>query len=1088
MRWLREVGIILGLGGVAIASTAKVVEVSPFRNSESDGSGFVAIQAEHSGVIHVNEYTHPKRWTTLWHQYFLGTIGSGIALGDVDGDGLADLFAVGKDSDNRLYLNEGDFRFREVGRARGIHSLGKIGAGVAMLDIDNDGDLDIYVTYTGFPNELYLNNGGGYFEESASLWGLDISTGSNAPSFSDYDRDGDLDLYLQCNFLTASGFAEGMPDFLYENRNGLFVDVTQKAGISGRGQGHAALWWDFNDDNWPDLYVANDFEAADRLYLNNKDGTFSDVIASELVSSPYSAMGADFGDLNNDGYSELFVGEMAAADPEKHQRTVASIETKSIHASRSSVSQYMHNMLSTRIGKSQQVEIARQAGLAATDWTWAVRIADLDNDGLQDVYVNNGMIRAFHDGDLGMKSEKARTGWQRMAYFKQAPLYEEVNLWYRNKGGFRFEEEGKDVGLAKLGVSFSAAFADFDLDGDLDLVLSNLNEAPTLYRNDLALGESLSIGLKGVSSNRFGIGAKLKLFLGGGILCREVSLARGYLSTDEPYVHFGLGRGQKIDRLEIEWPSGSRQTVRSLLSGNRYLIEEKDNGISPIEETETVFVPSDLTVSKEANSVEDVYRLYPMQMLKPEVEFRSGPPIQLVDLDGDDDLDLVMGGATGHETKVFINEKGRRLAYARQEAFEDDFDSEDSSLVAIDLDADGRMELLVGSGGEELDAGDEYYKDRVYSFDSDSLEFKAWRHAPEFPATPTNDLLLIDVDGDGDGDLLQASGSVARKYPFHERNLVWLRADNGFELDDRSPFSEAFGSSGNTSRLLAVDWSGDGKMDLVQAVRWGSPVFWKMGDSGLERQDAVVDVGSLKGAWRSIASGDFDGDGRTDIVLGNWGLNLRRVPTDESPWVLYVPRDPSWDNVYINCFTHEGRLLPLESRILNSAQFPGLLEATTDSIADYARKEVSEIFTNELLERCQRFEINETRSIALLQKEAGRFTPVELPWWAQTGEMVDILALDYDEDGWEDLVLSLEPRAPNLWVDRPLKGHVILLRNNAGRGFEALLPRESGLEINGVPRRFACGDLDGDGRKELLLSLNEGELKVFSLGRSGIVE
>lgn len=1066
------------VSGLANAGVVSETELVAERRS---GSGFYEVPASQSGVSHVNEYRHPDRWTKLWHQYFLGTIGAGVAVGDVDGDGLADIFAAGKDSSNLLYLNRGSFRFSEEGETRGIKNYGKIGAGASMLDIENDGDLDIYVTYTGFPNELYINDGNGEFIEAATEWNLDISTGSNAPSFADYDRDGDLDLYLQCNFLTASGFAEGMPDLLFENRDGRFVDVTEVAGISGKGQGHIAVWWDFDEDGWPDLYIANDFEPADRLYRNNGDGTFSDVLPKRIVTSPYSAMGADFGDLNNDGSSELLVGEMATKDPVKHQRTVASIETKSMYAPRFSASQYMQNMLTVRIGKKQFTEISRMAGLSATDWTWAVRMADFDNDGLQDVFFSNGMIRAFHDGDLGVKSEKARTGWQRIGYFKAAPRYDERNLLYRNLGDFEFEEVGAEVGLGKLGVSFATALADFDLDGDLDLVVANMDEPLSLYENRYVSGESLSIELVGVDSNRFGIGSKLRLFTGGSVLSRELTLTRGYLSTDEPVVHFGLGEAADIDRLEIEWPNGAKQTVRGLSPGKRYVIQEEDTGASGLPVELPVFVASDIGIPSVAKSWEEPFKLYPKQMLLPEDESRLGPPLLIADLDSDGALDIVLGGASGLETRLLWNTGGGEFVSEDYDLFADHFDSEDVDLLFCDLDADGARELVASSGGIELDRGDRSYSDQAYAIGEDRTIRKAKLSGVAFGATATRKSVAIDYDGDGDLDLIQVGGSQVKAYPNHEENVVWENDGPGFKRDGQSSFSMAFARSGNTTDLLVVDWSGDGLLDLVQSVQWGAPIFWKMGEHGLELAAHAISASEYRGAWSSLSSGDFDGDGRVDIVVGNRGLNLRNIPSAKSPLVLFAPKDEGTENTYIDCFTHDGRLLPVESRILNSAQFPGLLETTTRSIEDYAKKDVYQIFTEKVLSRLARFEINETRSMVFYQEEDGRFAARSLPRWAQSGEVKDSLVCDYDEDGWEDIVLSLQPRAPRLWVDRPLKGHLILLRNMEGAGFRVLLPRESGLEVDGYPRHMAWADLDDDNSKELVLTMSGGELEIFSL-------
>ncbi|MDQ8182988.1 VCBS repeat-containing protein [Pelagicoccus sp. SDUM812005] len=1031
-------------------------------------------------MSHINEYKHPERWRRLWHQYFLGTIGSGLALGDVDGDGLADIFYAGKDTPHRLYINQGDLRFVEDAAQRGIPEHNGIGAGAAMVDIDNDGDLDIYVTYTGFPNELYINQGKGVFRESATDWGLAVETGSNAPSFSDYDLDGDLDLYLQCNFLTDSGDGEGMADLLLENQEGTFVDVTEKAGISGRGQGHVALWWDFDDDGWPDLYVANDFESADRLYRNNKDGTFSDVLRDRLPTSPYSAMGADVGDLDNDGVAELLVAEMATRDPVKHQRTVATIETKSIYAPRRSASQYMQNMLSVKIGREQFTEVSRWAGLNATDWTWAVRFADFDNDGLQDAFFTNGMVRAFHDGDLGRKSEKAKTGWQRIAYYKSSPRYDERNLFYRNRGDFQFEEMGEAVGLGKLGVSFAASLADLDLDGDLDLVVANMDEPLSLLENRFAVGSSLSIKLVGKKANRFGLGARLRLFAEGQIFARELVSTRGYLSTDEPVVHFGLGKVEAIDRLEIDWPGGGRQVVCGLYPGYRYTIEEGSFDPKDDQPQETVFVASSIRIPSKAKSWEEPFKLHPKQMLLPEDESRLGPPIALADLDGDGYCDIALGGPCGLETRILWNRAGVEFEAFDYELLSDVFDAEDVDLLLTDLDGDQRYELIVSSGGIELDAGDEAYVDRVYAFSGDRKLKRVALAGAEFSPSPTRKTVAIDYDGDGDFDLLQAGGTRLKAYPHHEPNLVWRKDGDSYALDLQSEFASSFATSGNTTDLLVVDWTGDGKVDLVQSLQWGAPLFWKLEDSGLEPVLNAFPAAQMLGAWSSLSCGDFDGDGRLDIVMGNRGENLTHVPSVEDPLVLFAPKGPETENRYIECFSHGGRLLPVESRFLHSAQFPGLLERTTSSVEDYANKEVAEIFPTEVLSAFSRFEMNDTKSGVLFQKSPEVFEWIALPRWAQSGEVKDSLVCDYDGDGWDDIVLSLQPRAPKLWVDRPLKGHLVLLRNERGKGFRTLLPRESGLEIDGYPRHLAWKDLDGDGREELILTMSGGMPLVFS--------
>ncbi len=1074
------------LGGVAagIANGSEDAVSWESLEAPSAGSGetlFELIQPDDSGIHFENRYDHPQRWTQLWHQYFLGTFGSGLSLGDVNGDGLPDVFAVGKDSPNALYLNRGDFRFEDVTEKAGLAGKAGIGAGSTLLDIDNDGDLDLYVTYTGFANELYLNDGNAVFVEFAADWGLDIDTGSNAPSFADYDRDGDLDLYLQCNFLQRSGIPEGMPDLLFENREGKFVEVTKEAGISGAGQGHAAIWWDHDEDGWPDLYVANDFEPADRLYRNNQDGTFTDVIDASIVSSPYSAMGADAGDFNNDGHMDFMVSEMATHDHVKHHRTIGSISTKVLWAKTDTVSQYMKNMVSVKIGPEQFAEVSYLLGLDATDWTWATRFADFDNDGLLDAYFANGMARAFHDGDIGIASTRAKTGWQRMAFFKSSPQYDEQNLAYRNLGDFSFEDVSSQWGLDLLGVSFASAYADFDQDGDLDMVLSNMEENLTLYRNNSPEGGRLLVQLEGLESNRGGVGAVLRLFVGDQVMTREVSLTRGYLSNDEPVVHFGLGAETEIDRLEIQWPSGATQTVSDLQMGRRYRIREKSDEGPLWQDNETLFVQSGIDVSSESESTEDHFQMYPMQLLIPAVEIRDGPELVVGDVDGNGFSDVILGGSTGQSTRLFLNQSGKSLEWVELDDFEDDFDSEDKCLQLFDCDGDGDLDLFVSSGGIELDVEDDFYEDRLYLNEGGGEFERASRKMLRSEPKSSGVSISIDYDQDGDLDLLVAGGSVKGMYPKYEDNLVWERGEGGFTLDTESSFAKAFRKSGNTSELLAIDWSGDGVMDLVQTVIWGAPVLWLGEGQTLVPSKEAFSERSMLGVWRSVAAGDFDGDGRIDLALGNYGLNTKYSASEEEPVRLFAPNNEHLENTYIEAYVRGDRVLPIENREVHDIQFPGLMEKTSKNIADFAQKEVEEIFTAELLSKYQAFDMTETRSLILFQTSEGRFEKRALPRWAQSGVGIDLLSEDIDGDGDLDLVVVHEMHPPKLWAERFLRGHVTLLLNDGSGEFESLLPWKSGLNTYGYPRRLAWADLDKDGKGELLVSMNEGPLLVFEL-------
>ncbi|MDQ8180672.1 VCBS repeat-containing protein [Pelagicoccus sp. SDUM812005] len=1051
-------------------SMGQIVSVQDLEPASGGGAGqplFERMDTERTGIAFENRFDHPRRWRELWKQYYNGSIGTGVALGDMDGDGLPDLFAVGKDSPNGLFRNGGDFRFEDVTALAGVAGGTGFGTGAAWVDIDGDGDLDLYVCYVSGTNELWVNDGSGRFENRAADWGLDYRGGSNAPSFADYDRDGDLDLYLQQNYLHGSESLDGLPDLLFRNDEGRFVDVTEQAGIAGEGQGHTALWWDFDEDGWLDIYVSNDFEAVDKLYRNNKDGTFSDVIREALGSAPYSSMGVDAGDLNNDGHADLIAAEMLARDREYYHRAVGPLSGKLIGARRSGVNQYMQNMVWAALGDGRFAEVSRFAGLHASDWTWATRFVDLDNDGLLDVFFANGMTRAFHDGDLAYQMTKARSLATRVRVFEASPPLRERNLAFRNDGDFRFSEVSEAWGLAAEGVSFAAAFADFDLDGDLDLVTSNWKEGLGVYRNNSGEGQRLALRLEGVQSNRMGLGATVRLETRSGTQTRELSSMRGYMSVDDPTLHFAATAGDAIKSLVVEWPSGKRQRLEGLAFGKRYTVREdvlasSENG--PKEKAR--FQRSDIWVDPKSERLEDRFFVRRGQALLPFTEDRLGPAMALADLDGDGFKDVLLGGATGQALVLLRNEGGRALRAVAVDVFEDDELAEDSAIVPFDFDGDGDLDLFVSSGGVELDAGDEYYADRLY-LNQGGLEFER----ADFESPPEASSAAVRLEN---GLMLLAGGTVRGWYPQAHDNRVYSREG---EL-----LPHAFAESGRTARLVLADLDADGDRDVVQLREYASPLAGKQeADELREWPEVFAGVGS--GLWKSAAVADFNGDGRLDIVLGNLGENNKYAVSEESPAVLWAPREETVQGKYIEAEAIDGVLYPRESRIFHQLDFPEIAKRT-GAYAEYAKMSVGEAFGEEVLEAYDRYEFTERRSLLLLQDETGGFRRERLPALAQAGTAIDLLAADFDGDGDVDVAAILQSLSPQPVASVLPESSFVLLLINDGKGvFRCELPGRSGVSIEkGAARRLVWSDLDGDGRCELLVAISEGPLYVFAAG------
>ncbi|MBC2606737.1 VCBS repeat-containing protein [Pelagicoccus albus] len=1048
-------------------------------SSEYAGPLFETISSEQSGLTSINEYSHPEAWKRYWHQYYNGSIGTAAIVGDVNGDELPDIYLVSKDSANSLYLNSGDFRFEDVTESAGVAGTKGFGSGASFVDIDNDGDLDLYTCYVGSPNQLFLNDGTGRFDDVSEEWGLAINTGTNSPSFADFDCDGDMDLYLQCNFLESANKPEGMPDLLLENVGGQFVDITESAGIHGRGQGHAAIWWDFNEDGLPDLYVANDFEPADKLYRNNGDKTFSDVIEDVVVSAPYFGMGADLGDINNDGHIDFMVADMASPDHVKHHVSVGTQGSYLLGISKTKVSQYMYNMLSLKIGPSQFAEVAQLAGLQATGWTWAVRLVDMDNDGSLDAYFSTGMIREFHNTDLSNRMGNARSVMQRIRAYENSPPLLEDNLAFRNLGSLEFVPVGEEWGLDLNGISFAASFADFDRDGDLDLLINNLNAPPTLYRNRSVQGNRVVIRLEGSESNRYGYGAKVTARSNGQVQTRELTSTRGYMSQDEAIVHFSFEDAESIETLRIDWPSGACQEIENLPLGTFYRIKEANTEEEAEPEHRTLFSISSIEVPDDTESEEEFYDVFGKQALLPFDETWEGPFISTADLDGDGWMDVVMGGSTGQETRVFRNDNGSSLELVESDVFYDDYDSEDSGLSFFDYDSDGDLDLLVLAGSMELDEGSEFYRDRIY-LQGEDLEFEKLEY-DSFPAPSiaSRGHAFLDVDSDGDLDLVIGGGTNKDAYPSSGDNAVWLRTEEGFELDELSDFSRAFAKSGKVSELLSVDVDADGDLDLVQVNDWGVPILWENRSSTLLRNDGAMPARDMHGLWRSVESGDFDGDGRIDIVLGNIGQNSKYKPNSEEPVALFFQKRDGV-GAQLLAETVEGELRAMETRNIAAKSFAAEIAANTSTYEEYARKTIEEIFPN-LDTAFEKYWMVENRSLLLLQVEDMKFEIRELPREAQIGIAKDLLVADFNQDGWDDLVIAHEPLPPNSWAGRRLRGHISFLLGGPNAEFTALMPYDSGLELEGYPRSLGCADLNGDGNLELLVGTSEGPLVVFEL-------
>lgn len=1095
VRNLKSQFLILLVIGVlpAVDLLGQTPQSSPFSpRSQPEGSTlFTELSPARTGIVTTNNYDDPRMWLQRHREYSLGGIGSGVAIGDYDADGRPDVFIQSKIESGRLFRNLGDWRFEDVTVAAGLEDKSGIWKqGVSFVDIDNDGLLDLYLCRLGAPNQLFMNNGDGTFREEAKQRGLAVEDGSGMGCFADYDRDGWLDLYLQTNLLDASENLEGRPDYLFRNRgDGTFENVTRKAGISTQAtQGHSATWWDYDEDGWLDLYVANDFAPADFLYRNNKDGTFSNVVDSVVPHMPYSSMGSDIGDVNNDGRIDFFVADMAGSTIEKEHRGQSDSRARIDPNQNEQVNvavQNSFNALYLNTGTGRMLEVASLAGVLATDWTWSTRFEDLNSDGRLDLFVTNGMEREQNNLDLIEKRMLAISPHRRIGILKTSPVFAEENFVFVNEGALHFKEVGEEWGLNKEGVSFGTAFGDLDGDGDLDLVFVNYQEGPSVLRNDSTRGNNVVIELRGAASNRYGLGARLKLVTQSSSQVRQLLSARGYLSTSEPMVHFGLGEESEIERLEIFWPSGRKQVLDTLEGGRKYVIAEPsespswDKGFEN-RDSSPIFQEASRQLGINVTQREERLEGTMQQAGLPRRFNRRGPAIAVGNLNGGERDEIVFGGTSVDGVQILSTDSGvyRKLDTGNVGA---DQLLNDGPPLIFDANGDGLNDLLLTGGGAAIPAEEPEYEPRLW-FGDGRGNFK---RAPEgyLPSLPISVGAAVAADFNRDGrlDLFLGGRLYPGYYPEACNSALLLQSDGRMKDETRS-FAPEFEALGLVTAAVASDVDKDGWVDLVVALEWGG-VHCFRNVEGESFEDVSKDWGfdsSGSGLWNSIESADFNGDGRMDFALGNLGLNTLFTSNHNRSLKLYYAdfAESGGEPQIVLAYDDEGTLKPVASRSELAAKIPQVLERFPSN-DQFAAATLDEILGEAALEAAMVLEANEFRSGVLLSGEPRQYVFSPLPRLAQVAPIQGMTSLDFDGDGNSDLLVATNDYSPIAQFGRFDGGLGCLLRGDGLGGFVVVPPTGSGWVVPGNAKSLALADLDGDFGADVVVARNNERALAF---------